>query len=248
MSRFLIRALKVTGALALCVLLAPNLIILGAIALILPGLILAVTPTAFLYLALFSLGWFGLRRHTGAAPAALAGAALAAAVGAGVPAASNLTVEQRVAVARARDKEPPAPVAPAGVVGLVGVGEAWRSGVCNDLCLLLLANGQARAVIVAPRPDAPAARGEPTTPVAFRLAPARDCEPLESGVKNATVWTKRTADILKALRARAAAGECLLSEPAGDLRPELVVRRLRETLGARAPDFSLAPGAVTVAA
>ena len=63
--------LIVTGILAMAALLVPSLVVIGTFLLILPGLILGLAPTAFLWGCAFALFWFPLRQVVGDWPALL---------------------------------------------------------------------------------------------------------------------------------------------------------------------------------
>ncbi|HEX8375382.1 MAG TPA: hypothetical protein VF606_09400, partial [Geminicoccaceae bacterium] len=106
MARALRIYLVVTGVLGLLAVAMPALVIIGAMALILPGLILGLMPTAFVYGALFAVVWYPGRHRLGPWVAALAGLAFAAGVVAGVPALGNARVTDVVALAREGDRVP----------------------------------------------------------------------------------------------------------------------------------------------
>src|SRR5437773_8294571 len=83
-SKFLSIALIVTGVITVAVFAMPDLITIGLFLLILPGVLLAVTPTVFLYPMAFSLPWFLLSQRS-IAIGALGGLAAVAGVGFGLP-------------------------------------------------------------------------------------------------------------------------------------------------------------------
>ncbi len=80
MLRFVTLYLVTTGSIAALVLIMPWLVVLGLFALILPGLILGLAPTAFLWGLAFAIPWLALRLVLGdyfaIAPAALIAAAI----------------------------------------------------------------------------------------------------------------------------------------------------------------------------
>ena len=76
-SKFLATALLVTGVITAAVFAVPDLVSIGFILLILPGVLLTFTPTVFLYLMAFSLPWFLLSQRN-IAIAALGGLATVA--------------------------------------------------------------------------------------------------------------------------------------------------------------------------
>ena len=92
-SKFLATALIVTGVITAAVFAMPDLITIGLFLLILPGVLLACTPTVFLYLMAFSLPWFLLSQR-GIAIGALGGVAAVAWVGFGLPLSLNLRTSQ----------------------------------------------------------------------------------------------------------------------------------------------------------
>ena len=79
MLRLVLLYLGITGIGAFIALSAPGLVVVGLFLGILPGLVLAVMPTAFLWGVAFALPWFLLRAALGdqvaIIPAALIGAA-----------------------------------------------------------------------------------------------------------------------------------------------------------------------------
>ena len=82
MAAFLKLALLLSGGVSIVVLAIPDLIVLGYIFLILPGVILSLMPTVFFYLAVFSAVWFGLRSR-GVVLASVTGAVTVGLVGVG---------------------------------------------------------------------------------------------------------------------------------------------------------------------
>ena len=104
-SKFLVTALIVTGVITVAVFAMPDLITLGLFLLILPGVLLAFTPTVFLYLMAFSLPWFLLSQR-GIAVSALGGLATVAWVGFGLPSILNQRTSQRLFEAQAKEVAP----------------------------------------------------------------------------------------------------------------------------------------------
>lgn len=250
MSRLLKWLLVWSGGAALLTFLVPSVIVVAALALIIPGLVLAAMPTVFLYTAIFSAAWFGLRRLN----TFVAGAVGMAAVGAVavlLPEAINTIAAARMEEAAARDREPPIPVGRADRIGLQVGGETWAPDRCNDLCLLLLLNGAADEIVVLARSDAPPpprSRPEPRRPTTFRLIPAATCPGAEAiiGGGSSQSWTKQATEIAKAARLRMASGTCLSGSPAGETQPDLVIRRVVERIGTSPGRLALAPSAVEI--
>jgi hypothetical protein len=181
-ARFLRRYLIVTGVLAALALGAPSIVILGLFALILPGLILAVMPTAFLYGAVFAIVWYPARHRIGQYRATVLSLAVVAGIGFGLPALMNVGASGAVAMLRAEDKEPPRPVAMSGTLRIERGphaspvtqpprGEA-RVYACDDLCAAGLFTHGVSAVRLASRPDgkpAPERRSRVELDAAYRL-------------------------------------------------------------------------------
>src|SRR6266566_5274127 len=101
-SKLLVTALIVTGAITVAVFAMPDLITLGLFLLIVPGVILYVTPTVFLYLMAFSIPWFLLSRRD-VAIGALGGLGTVAWVAFGVPSSLNRQTSQWLFEAQAKE-------------------------------------------------------------------------------------------------------------------------------------------------
>lgn len=131
-------ALIVTGLVSLAVLSFPELILVGLVLLVIPGLILGMMPTLFGYLAAMALIRAALPLRRGPKRTALA-AVLAVALGwvAALPARAN--ADMRFWWARKGDVIPSAPVVPAGHVRLERDGSLRRGEGCDALCAALLA-------------------------------------------------------------------------------------------------------------
>lgn len=232
-SAFLLTALVVLGGLTAVLFVAPTLVTVGFFLLVVPGLILLVTPSVFLYLLLFSFAWFGLQRKS-ALVAAGTGLAVVIAVGWLLPEVLNEAARRELADAFRR--EVAAPQAPRSwrTVTLQTVGQTGRAE-CNDLCRLLLFNGEVERVLVLNAPDAEAAGRRTSPPPAaalFRIERAGSCaaekNKYRSHFVNQWLVREKVGDIDRAVQMWAAAGECLVMEPAGDTATDLTVRMLRQ--------------------
>jgi hypothetical protein len=232
-SGFLLTALLVLGGLTAVLFVAPNLVIIGYFFLIVPGIILTFTPSVFLYLLLFGIGWFGLR---GKPPLVAAGTGLALVIAVGWLLPEVLNEAAREELAGAFRREVVEPHAPRSwrTVALQTVGPTAQ-GECNDVCRLLLFNGEVERVLVLNAPDAPAAgrrTSPPPTPALFRIERSGSCAADKNKYRSrfGDQWLERRKmdEIDRAVRLRAATGECLMMEPAGGTVADLTVRLLRQ--------------------
>jgi hypothetical protein len=232
-SAFLLTALLVLGGLTAVLFVAPTLVTVGFFLLIVPGLILLVTPSVFLYLLLFSIGWFGLR---GKPPLVAAGTGLALVIAVGLLLPEVLNEAAREELAGAFRREVAEPHAPRSwrTVALQTVGPTARVE-CNDVCRLLLFNGEVERVLVLNAPDAPAAgrrTSPPPAPALFRIERSGSCVADKNKYRSrfGDQWLERRKmdELDRAVRLRAATGECLMMEPAGGAAADLTVRLLRQ--------------------
>lgn len=116
MTRFVNLYLIVTGFTAVIVLMMPWLVVIGLIALILPGLILGLAPTAFLWGLGFAIPWYVLRLVLGDYVAIAPAAVIAAAIFWLVPQASILQSKSRLAQSVRPEVIPRDPIRLAGHV------------------------------------------------------------------------------------------------------------------------------------
>jgi hypothetical protein len=224
MAKTLILLLTITGGLALLVGMAPDLIVLGYLFLIVPGIILTLMPTVFLYLCVFSAIWFATRKQ-GEGQAVLFGLAGLAVAALGVPMALNRESETALAELRARELQPRQEIRGAGIV-TIEVPKSYGAGGCNELCQLLLFNGQAEQVVVRVESG--------KEPEAFRIS-REDCrmdlKPLERMLEpRHLTWSR--ADGAKAaaqaVKSRIAGGECLVRDELREYRKDLAIRWVDE--------------------
>src|SRR5437868_10113104 len=127
-SKFLATALIVTGVITAAVFAMPDLITIGLFLLILPGVLLALTPTVFLYLVAFSVPWFLLSQR-GIGVGALGGLATVAWVGFGLPLSLNVRTSQWLFDAQVKEVAPSTRIAAARIIALQSL-----SGSANDGC------------------------------------------------------------------------------------------------------------------
>jgi hypothetical protein len=251
METFLIRALCVSGGITAIVLSYPSLVIIGLFALILPGLILAVAPTVFLYTLMFSVGWFALsstRPEFGAA----AGLCAMAFIGTGVPYFVNGLTGERLRDASALNRQAASRIPSAKIIAIEEPTGLGLKDYCNELCQLLLYNGVAERVISIPPVNRSNKKESPRQPVAFRIDHQASCSMTKEAMdalgrgNNLTAWTKEKAEIARAVRLRIATGDCLVGEPVSNANADLTIRRLDEFLGPLSTGYSLRPNPVRV--
>jgi hypothetical protein len=240
MERLLKLSLISSGVLTFLVWNVPDLIVLGFFLLILPGLILSLIPTAFLYLCVFSIVWFPTRRR-GLSEAALYGLLAVASFALGLPTLLNRTSETLLAEARASDRQPSTPVSIRPFVKIaLPRGQAVHG--CDELCQLLLFNDEAEQVLIT--------SAQAKSSHAFRLL-RDDCNvslPDLDKMFRASYHTwsnaERAKQVAQAARSRIAAGECLVSTesslPASSIEIRWVEENANATfgrlaLGARPP-------------
>jgi hypothetical protein len=170
------KTLWVSGILAAGAVLIPGSVILGLYLLIVPGLILAVAPTIFLYTAAFALLRNVLRRRLptrGRIVINAAAAALTVTAGFALAAPAALDGKRAVAAATRSDVTPPQPVRIEGDVRLDRFGDAWspvgraKTASCDALCAALLDTPGVRSVTIGGTNSA----GASVTPVTYRLIP-----------------------------------------------------------------------------
>jgi hypothetical protein len=151
--------LMVTGSLGLVAMLVPGLVVIGYYLLIVPGLILAYSPTAFLWGSVFAGLWWLGRSVMGEAPAALAALAATAALLYAVPQPSIGRAEKQFREAVKPDVLPDQPIELVGDVLLTTRAPRWdndngpvigsqRAYACDHLCVAMLFSPTVRSVTV----------------------------------------------------------------------------------------------------
>ena len=244
----LIALLGVTG-LALTALAFPSLVIIGFFLLLLPGLILALSPTVALYGWLFAAPYgvlraLGLRWWIAVLPAL----AVPLLFGFGLPDGSNAATRAALAVAVSNDIRPARPLPIGGTVALLrdGTTGGWhqRDDGCDDLCLRLLFNGDAKIVYLAQR-------GRPGA--AFTVGRRAVCPPflLSQDVFKWHTWPDRTSGksglrwppppgLKQVVEARIAGGDCLI-QVRGTIRPDWTIERVGIAPRPKLARWSIAP-------
>lgn len=270
MEQLLLRYLTVTGILAAIALAAPGLVVLGLFLGVLPGLVLGLAPTAFLWGALFTVVWWPAHGVVGDGPAAVLALAATYAVIRGVPARLDRPLTARLAALRADDVAPAERIALRGVVAfeLAHPHEQpskdqlrpWDDRVARErpraidpLCAAALFTPGVDAVVrvALPHPDhadrsAPLAAPE-TYRVVRRSAGSPSVLPADLGTHGAWYggWEPTTAQPLAdEWRLRVARGETIVRDD-GDGGPAdftVTVRDWREDAVARRGRWTLPPG------
>ncbi|WP_447757037.1 hypothetical protein [Sphingopyxis fribergensis] len=245
----LIALLSVT-ALALIALAIPGLVVIGFFLLILPGLILAISPAIALYGWLFAAPYATLR-GSGLAGwrAALIALLVPLAFGFGRPAPSNAETRGNLALASAGDIRPTRTLAIGGTVALVRGDSTggWHKGDngCDDLCLRLLYNGDAKIVYLG-QLDRPG--------LAFTIERRPVCPPFlfSQDVLKWHNWPSRASDkkgmdwppppgLKEVVEARIAGGDCLVGI-SGTIRPDWTIERIALARNHADEPWSMAAG------
>lgn len=235
----------------------PGLAILGFFMGVIPGLILALCPTALLY----STMWFVLRGlllvlsdavgfNTDLlrlrVPLGMVAASMVAAIVIVVPREFNESTTRAVSALRAGDYAPTELVMLPHNVAL-SFPETWNSrnhGACDTVCLRLLYNRSVakvtardrsrsrrssevgldswRSFRIERRDQCPDPGIAPHADVVFEADHAHRKAECEATAPN-RACDYRLSGALERVRARIAAGDCLIQEPAGPFEPELVI-------------------------
>ena len=176
------KTLWVSGILAAIAVLIPGSVVLGLFLGVLPGLILAVAPTIFLYTAAFALLRNVLRRrlpNRGRIAINAAAAGLTVTAGFALAAPAALDGQRAVAAATKNDVTPPQPLSIEGDIRLDRFGDGWspvgrsKRDACDALCAALLDTPGVRSVTIGGTDSS----GVLVSPVTYRLIPksqARD--------------------------------------------------------------------------
>lgn len=237
-------------ALAFAALAIPGLVVIGFFLLILPGLILAISPAIALYGWLFAVPYATLR-SVGLAGwrAAIVALPVPLAFGFGLPAPSNAVTRANLAVASAQDIRPARPLPIGGTVALVrddGTG-GWHKGDdgCDDLCLRLLYNGNAKIVYLG-QLDRPG--------LAFTIERRPVCPPFgfSQDVIKWHNWPSRTAGnegvdwppppgLKEVVEGRIAGGDCLV-RISGTIHPDWTIERIALARNHGVEPWSMAAG------
>lgn len=234
MEKWLFRAWAITGALSLLVFSAPDLIVIGFIFLILPGMILLAMPTVFLYLSLFSGPWFLLRQR-GPLIASLAGLSACAFTGFQLPQLLNSVTNGNLARLSQLDKVPaqaPSTLTRLPLAEIVLEFPAHMAGRldCDELCQTILYNDIATFVEV--RSATPSSKS--VSPRRYRVdrescaMPEAIIQTLRSNPSARWSTQARAKEISSAVRQRIAGEECRLFDSLAASKNALLVRFLDE--------------------
>ncbi len=150
--------LIVTGVLAILALAVPDLVIIGAILLVLPGLILANAPTAFLWGCVYATALWVTVKWLDKKRAIFVAFLLAAAVLLLIPTPSILVAKERLKQYRLEDVAADTPIRPQGDIRIDTDFPRWdnnnrerlgfRPYSCENRCLALLFEPGVRSVTV----------------------------------------------------------------------------------------------------
>jgi hypothetical protein len=225
-------ALIVSGVLALIALASPSLVVLGFFLLIIPGLILSLAPTVFVYLLLIAV-----IRWVAPIPPGAVGWIASVALAAGIGWAATLPLRQIETLRwRAQIKPEVVPAAPLQLAGDISLDlpapfrrERGRSG-CDYLCAALLDTPGVTSVAVSdgegrrrfrlvPRGTAPDAGLRPDSPEA--ISNVFDTIDHKASAKRGMIrpWEQTTAmreAIAAAWTLRLNTRQTLVAEPVGD--------------------------------
>lgn len=249
MAAFLKLALLVSGGVSLVVWNMPDLIVLGYIFLILPGVILSLMPTFFLYLVVFSAVWFGLRGR-GVPLASVAGGLAVGLVAVGLPQYFNLQTSQWLVEAESRELVPQEKIG--GTHGLIVIEKPKKTlgrRDCDELCQLLLYNDVAKKVMIRSLEEEPVAKKSKNSgPMVYWIARENcmvDAELMRRlKESHGYRWSsgEGAQEVARAVRVRIAGEECLMGEEAESAPGDLRIRWVDETLGTMESALRLWPG------
>ena len=129
MAKYVFRYLLITGASAALAVFVPGLVVLGFF-LIIPGIYLALMPTAFLWGAIFAVVWWPVRAvaHTWLATAVALVATVAAVIA--VPRFANTVRQSQIDALRLEDRDAAGPIPLSGVIRLERT--AWTVAQMDD--------------------------------------------------------------------------------------------------------------------
>lgn len=227
-------ALSVITALAFAALSMPGLVVIGFFMLIIPGLILAISPAIALYGWLFVAPYAALRNVSYAWwRAALVGLFGPLLFGFGLPALSNAKTHVNLAAAVASDIRPAQPLSINGTVALIRDKNTggWHKNDdgCDDLCLRLLYNGNAKIVYIGQLGR---------SGMAFAIERRSECPPfvLSQDVFKWHKWPGRAPgrkgidwpplpNLKEVVEARIASGDCLV-RATGTIHPDWAIERV----------------------
>jgi hypothetical protein len=269
MERFILLYLGVTGVGALIVLAMPWLVVIGLIALVVPGLLLGLFPSAFLYGLVFASAWFATRVAFGEGLIAIAAgliAVVAVALLTTQPARTRDLAAYRATIVPDVDQAEPIAIrghvrfdlADARIRKVDGSGRRAGAGelrfACDSYCLSALFTSGVTQVTINRWSEggglAPDARS-------YRLAPRTACEnevpidwpsirpPLHDTGAPRSIGSFEDGKLLVSQWAMSLANEyCLEMHPAGERADFTIVERNWHN-GAQRDDWSFGPGPIT---
>lgn len=229
-----LRTLLGVTALASAALALPWLVVIGFLILIIPGLVLAVSPAGALYGWLFAVPYIALRSFgLGSWKAAPAAFLLPLAFGWGGAAQINAGTRANLAAAVATDVHAAQPLPIGGTVALVRDKSTggWHQGdnSCDDLCLRLLYNNNAKNVYVGQLGLPGVAYTVERRAVCQHFAYTTDAEkwhrwPSPASGTNGVNFAPKLG-LKEVVEARVAGGDCLVRF-SGRIRPDWMIERV----------------------
>ena len=218
MPKFLKLYLIVTGGLGFLAIAMPGLVILGFFMLIIPGLILSLAPTAFLWGCAYAVAHWLARSRLRPGWVALGAVPLTALILCAIPLPSILMAQAKLARYHLSAVKPANPIRPAGDIRL---DRSTQSSGCDSQCLALLFEPGVRSVTVNTTREISFAQIRdglaPLTQHArtFRLKPAGQCaagdpKPEISGANFGKTWEDNRA-MAAEWKARLTSESCLSS-------------------------------------
>jgi hypothetical protein len=215
--------LAITGVAATIAVVLPPLVWVGVLLGILPGLFLMVAPSLFLYsiawwavqalvLQAAESGGFNTNKRVVRLAAGVTAIAIVALPAIQLPRFFNSQAENMASGLRVEDIESNGRIEIPEVVAVVLAREPGNDGLCETLCQRLLFNHAASRVIVAERPTQ---QGRAERPARAFWIERRDNCPTPPLSRREVVWPidqKQSGSAIVRVRARIAAGECLLGK------------------------------------
>lgn len=220
----------VIGIFALIVMVAPLAVfgiflLLGEL-----GWVVFAMPTVFLYLLTFSICWWRIRPK-GEQFAVLGGLFCCLFIGIFLPAGFNFIAANAVAEVKARNREPNETF---GRVSTLGLKTNWPDAgtECMDLCLVLLYNEEVKRVVVYPGEMLPEDRKTSRkSPAVYKIEKNRTCGAVRQETLNEpNAWLRWVSpnELKRVVSSRIAEGECLVEEDGTGLKPDAVIRLVRD--------------------
>ena len=231
MQALIVKYLWVTGIGAAVVLAMPWLVVVGLFAFIVPGVILAALPTAFLYGAVFALGWFPLHRVIGDWPAAAVAAAVTFGLFWSLPISGNAATRAWYLAEGADDVLPTAPIVLRGDVRLDartllaerdrptrhddGPPPDYAKERCSALCAaLLFTEGVTSVTTQYQSTDARGVQPVSRRAVTFRLVPRDRCaKSIEPSFKHDSFGSGTLQALKDGWMLRLSTTDCIVAGP-----------------------------------